>query len=33
MGNYAVAVQWSDGHSSSIYPYDLLIELAGDNVA
>jgi DUF971 family protein len=29
MGNYAVAVQWSDGHSSSIYPYDFLLELAG----
>lgn len=29
MGNYAVAIQWSDGHSSSIYPYDLIITLAG----
>lgn len=29
MGNYAVAIQWSDGHSSSIYPYELLTQLAG----
>ncbi len=28
MGNYAVAISWSDGHSSSIYPYDLLLKLA-----
>ncbi|MFN2166438.1 MAG: DUF971 domain-containing protein, partial [Anaerolineae bacterium] len=32
MGNYAVAVAWSDGHSS-IYPYDALLELAGAGVA
>jgi Mrp family chromosome partitioning ATPase/DUF971 family protein len=25
MGNYAVAVAWSDGHSSSIYAYDTLL--------
>ncbi len=29
MGNYAVAIQWSDGHSSSIYPYDLLLTMSG----
>lgn len=33
MGNYAIAIQWSDGHSSSIYPYDMLLELAGLNQA
>lgn len=31
MGNYAIAIQWSDGHSSSIYPYETLIDLAGRN--
>lgn len=25
MGNYAVAISWSDGHTSSIYPYDSII--------
>ncbi|HMP73640.1 MAG TPA: P-loop NTPase [Kiritimatiellia bacterium] len=28
MGNYAVAIAWSDGHSSSIYPYELIAECA-----
>ena len=27
VGNYAAHVEWSDGHRSSIYPYDYLIEL------
>ena len=27
LGNYAVSVQWSDGHTSSIYPYARLKEL------
>jgi len=28
MGNYAVAIQWSDGHNSSIYPYEAITALA-----
>jgi Mrp family chromosome partitioning ATPase/DUF971 family protein len=28
MGNYAVAIAWSDGHSSSIYPYESILALA-----
>ncbi|MDD7985658.1 P-loop NTPase [Lentisphaera marina] len=27
MGNYAVSVIWSDGHSSSVYAYDKLFEM------
>ncbi len=27
-GNYAVAVHWSDGHASSIYPFDAIRKLA-----
>ncbi len=30
MGNYAVAIAWSDGHTSSIYPYDAILKLAAD---
>lgn len=30
MGNYAVAITWSDGHSSSIYPYTLLLNPPAD---
>lgn len=26
MGNYAVAISWSDGHGSSVYPYEVLVE-------
>jgi DUF971 family protein len=25
MGNYAVAISWSDGHTSSIYPYEAML--------
>ena len=28
LGNYAVGINWNDGHSSGIYPYTLLKELA-----
>ena len=28
VGNYAVGVEWGDGHSSGIYTYDYLRELA-----
>lgn len=28
MGNYAVAMTWSDGHASSIYPYETILKLA-----
>jgi len=27
LGNYAVSIQWSDGHTSSIYPYKTLKSL------
>lgn len=30
-GNYAVAVTWSDGHRSSLYPYTNLIAIAKSN--
>lgn len=29
LGRYALTVDWSDGHSSSIYAWDLLRELGG----
>ncbi len=33
MGNYAVTISWSDGHNTSIYPYDMLLESGnGENV-
>jgi DUF971 family protein len=30
MGNYAVAIEWSDGHTSSVYPYDVILKLAAE---
>ncbi len=30
LGNYAVSIKWSDGHTSSIYPYARLDELSGN---
>ncbi len=29
LGNYALGINWSDGHSSGIYPYKSLLKLAG----
>lgn len=26
-GNYGISVQWSDGHGTSIYPFDRIEEL------
>lgn len=26
-GNYGISVQWSDGHGTSIYPFDTIEEL------
>jgi DUF971 family protein len=31
MGNYAVAIAWSDGHTASIYPYDVILKLAAQS--
>ena len=31
MGNYAVSVIWSDGHSSSVYPYEVLKNLVSES--
>jgi DUF971 family protein len=28
VGLYAISFEWSDGHSTGIYPYDLLLGLA-----
>ena len=28
LGNYAVAITWSDGHSSSVYPYEMILKQA-----
>jgi DUF971 family protein len=28
IGNYALNITWKDGHSTGIYPYALLLELA-----
>lgn len=29
LGNYAIGIDWNDGHSSGIYPYKNIAELAG----
>jgi len=33
MGNYAVAIAWSDGHTSSIYPYDMILKMAAEDAS
>lgn len=30
VGNYALKINWSDGHSTGLYTWDLLAELARD---
>lgn len=30
-GNYGVAIRWSDGHESAIFPYEQILELANAN--
>ena len=31
MGNYAVSIQWTDGHTSSVYPYEVLQKLTKES--
>jgi Mrp family chromosome partitioning ATPase/DUF971 family protein len=33
LGNYAIAVSWSDGHSSSVYPYEAILKVANPATA
>ena len=32
LGNYAIGVVWNDGHSSGIYPYDIIRQIANDTI-
>lgn len=32
-GNYAFAVTWSDGHTSSLYTYDHITKIIGEEAA
>lgn len=32
IGNYALGLEWADGHSTGIYTYDLLWHLAGKGI-
>ncbi len=31
VGNYAISITWGDGHSTGIYPFELLKTLGGTN--
>lgn len=33
VGNYALQFLWSDGHSTGIYPYRMLLRLADEDEA
>ncbi|MFT7538680.1 MAG: DUF971 family protein, partial [Lysobacterales bacterium] len=33
LGNYAIGINWNDGHNAGIYPYSLIEELMEGSIA